>query len=188
MARARQINRIAISHGDELQGLAERIASQFGANVTPINFKSIDSIIRKAADVGFDGITDAVRTTIVSNKNQLQAIVKQLKKSGATIKEQMPEKYSGYHGFISKVKFADGTMGEIQANTPKMIFAKEKPDVAKGIIGEEAHAKIARETGLEGGRGHELYEKIRVLDKLKDAKKLSKLNKESKEYYSHFYD
>lgn len=186
-SRAQQIYNIAQSHGHELQGLAESLASRFGASVTPINFKSVESIERKARDVGYDGITDSVRTTIVSDGN-LTAITDELKRRGSTVKEQKAEDYNGYHGFISKVRFADGTIGEIQVNTPKMIYAKEKPEVAKKIIGKAAYARIKKETGLEGGKGHELYEKIRVLNKRSDAKKKEELIRQSRDYYSNFYD
>lgn len=187
-SRAEQIYNVARSHGSELQGMAESIASQFRASVTPINFKSVESIERKAREVGYNGITDSVRTTIVSEIN-LKAITEELKRRGATVKEQTADKYSGYHGFISKVRFADGTIGERQVNTPKMIYAKEKPEVAKKIIGESAYARIKKETGLEGGKGHELYEKIRVLNKKRsDAKKKEELIRQSREYYSNFYD
>lgn len=187
VSRAQQIANVARSHGTELQSMAEDIARQFGASVTPINFKSVESIERKAKEVGYDDIRDAVRTTIVSDRSQLKSITDELKRRGATVKEQKADEYSGYSGYIAKIKFADGTIGEIQANTPRMIYAKEKPDVAKKIIGEAAHARIAKETGLEGGRGHELYEKIRVLNDTTDLSKKEMYKKQSREYYSHFY-
>lgn len=187
LSEAEKVANKAKAHGAELQGLAESIASRYGASVTPINYKSPASIERKAKlEGGYDKITDAVRTTIISDRAQLKPLVEELRQRGARVKEQTPDRYNGYSGYISKVRFSDGTVGEIQVNTPKMIYAKETTDVARRLIGAERYAQIQRETGLEGGRGHKLYEKIRVLDEVKDRAQIISLQKESNEYYAHF--
>lgn len=185
VSRAQQIANVARSHGTELQSMAEDIARQFGALVTPINFKSVESIERKAKEVGYDDIKDAVRTTIVSDRESLARITQELQRRGAEVSYQNYVE-TGYTGYNTKFRFSDGSYGEIQANTPKMIYAKEKPEIAKSIIGAETHARIARETGLEGGRGHALYEKIRTMGKLSNSKEKNELLRQSREYYSHF--
>lgn len=186
ISNAQRIYNVAQTHGVELQGVAESVARQYGARVTPINYKSVESIERKARNVGYDNITDAVRTTIVSSREQIASITEDLKRRGFTVKAQTPDRYDGYSGYISKVKFSDGTVGEIQVNTPRMIYAKEKPEVARKIIGNEAYSQIERETGLEGGRGHSLYEQIRVLDPATHANEIHRLREESDKYYSKF--
>lgn len=80
----------------------------------------------------------------------------------------------------------NGIKAEIQVNTPKMIFAKEKEADARRILGDKVWGDIARKTGMKGGLGHEYYEQIRLLNKETDAIKIAKLAKKSEEYYSHF--
>lgn len=73
---------------------------------------------------------------------------------------------------------------EIQFNTEKMIYAKEKPQDAIRIIGEKRWREINKETGLEGGLGHKFYEEMRVLPE--NSKRYLELKKKSIEYYSNF--
>lgn len=47
-AQATSMRRKAESVGNKLQAIAEGIAKKYGARVTPINYKSVDSIVRKA--------------------------------------------------------------------------------------------------------------------------------------------
>ena len=92
----------------------------------------------------------------------------------------------GYSGNIVNIKTSNGLTAEIQVNTPKMIYAKEKPENAKRILGETKYNQIAKEVGIEGGKGHDLYEKYRVLVAGKDDKQRKKIEQESKKYYSNF--
>ena len=45
-----------------------------------------------------------------------------------------------------------------------MIFGKEKPEISKTLLGEELFEKC-KKSGVAPGRGHEIYERIRVLPK-----------------------
>ena len=65
-----------------------------------------------------------------------------------------------------------------------MIYAKEKPEDAIRILGKDLWEKIKKEIGVEGGLGHELYEKARVLNNLSD--KYVEIVKKSVEYYQLF--
>ena len=108
--------------------------------------------------------------------------VKLLGKKG--VKRQYGENYIGYTGTIINVKMDNGLIAEIQVNTPKMIYAKEKPEDAKRILGVDLWNKIRKETGTEGGLGHKYYEAYRVLNpNSNEAKNLKAL---SEKYYSHF--
>ena len=46
-AQATSMRRKPESVGNKLQAIAEGIAKKYGARVTPINYKSVDSIVRK---------------------------------------------------------------------------------------------------------------------------------------------
>lgn len=70
----KEVMQKATSVGDEVQSIAERIASKNKGYVTPINFKGGESILRK---VNMEGITpydikDAVRTTIIVPKSKIE--------------------------------------------------------------------------------------------------------------------
>lgn len=65
-----------------------------------------------------------------------------------------------------------------------MIYAKETPENARKIIGDELWSTIRHETRMDGGLGHKLYDEYRVLDP--KSEKAKEIAKKSREYYSHF--
>lgn len=183
----------AISMGDEVQGLAERVASHFGAVCTPINFKTEGSIKRKVLQereregiptFSPDRLKDTVRTTIVADRDKITNIVNMLEKEECFIRRKKQNTPLGYTGNIINITTSAGVTAEIQINTAKMIYAKEKPEVAKSIIGDKLWNKIRRETGLDGGSGHLFYEQWRVLDQ--NSREAKEILMKSREYYSHF--
>lgn len=90
----------------------------------------------------------------------------------------------GYSGNIVNIRTSNGLTAEIQVNTDRMIYAKELPEEAKRILGENRWNEIHKETGLEGGIGHKYYEEWRMMDK--SNPKAIEIAKKSAEYYSHF--
>lgn len=90
----------------------------------------------------------------------------------------------GYSGNIVNIRTTNGLTAEIQVNTERMIFAKERPEDAKRILGEKRWEEIHNETGMEGGLGHKYYEQWRILDK--SSNEALKIVEKSIEYYSHF--
>jgi hypothetical protein len=188
-SQVKDVRSMALAVGGEVQELAEGIAERFGGVVTPINYKSFDSISRKCKTEGctpFD-LKDAVRNTIIVDEDKIEDVLSALEESGMVlrIKRQTPDKFMGYSGNIVNITTSNGMTAEIQVNTAKMIYAKETPAVAKSILGEDVWNRIAKETGLEGGLGHKYYEQFRVLDKL--SPKAAEIEGLSKEYYSHFH-
>lgn len=187
-AALKELLQKASHNGDMIQSLAENIAKKYGGYVTPINYKSETSIKRKIASdkcTPYD-IKDTVSTTIIVPKDKIGSVVKELQASRyfGRYKEQQPVKFCGYSGNIVNLNMYNGIVSEIQVNTAKMIYAKELPENAKKILGEEIWKAISDEVCLEGGLGHQYYEKIRVLDKLNNER--VRLEKLSEEYYSHF--
>lgn len=152
-----------------MQGYARQVADIFGASVTPINLKSQASIIRKLAtfDVQHDitRIKDAVRTTIIADADKITELRVYLRIDSIVqrVKVQEGAQFLGYTGTIVNIKCSNGLTAEIQINTPKMIYAKEKPEDAKLILGHKLWQSIYKETKLEGGLGHQYYEKFRLL-------------------------
>mgnify|MGYP000478588211 FL=1 len=181
------VNRASLV-GNEVQSLAESIAKKHKGFVTPINYKSISSITRKVTTESITpyDIKDAVRTTIIVPKSQIDQVLNELFESDSFVrlKRQKPESFMGYSGNIVNIQASNGLIAEIQVNTDRMIYAKEKPEDAKRILGEKRWKEIQKQTGMKGGLGHKYYEEWRVLDKA--DKKAQKIAEKSIEYYSHF--
>ena len=183
-----EIVKRASSVGDEVQSIAERIAIKNGGYVTPINFKSTTSITRKVITEGITpyDIKDAVRTTIIVPKSRIEDVLEELYKTEGflRLKRQKPESFMGYSGNIVNIRTTNGLTAEIQVNTERMIFAKERPEDAKRILGKKRWEEIHNETGMEGGLGRKYYEQWRILDK--SSNEALKIVEKSIEYYSHF--
>lgn len=183
-----EIVKRASSVGDEVQSIAERIAIKNGGYVTPINFKSTTSITRKVITEGITpyDIKDAVRTTIIVPKSRIEDVLEELYKTEGflRLKRQKPESFMVYSGNIVNIRTTNGLTAEIQVNTERMIFAKERPEDAKRILGKKRWEEIHNETGMEGGLGHKYYEQWRILDK--SSNEALKIVEKSIEYYSHF--
>lgn len=174
--------------GNEVQDFAEYIANRNNGFVTPINYKSASSITRKVTTEGITpyDIKDAVRTTIIVSKEGIENTLRDLSidESFIRLKRQEPKSFMGYSGNIVNIKTSNGLIAEIQVNTAKMIYAKEKPVNAKRILGEKLWNEIHAQTGIGGGLGHKYYEQWRVLDKA--SEKAIEIAKKSVDYYSHF--
>ena len=183
-----EIVKRASSVGDEVQSTAERIAIKNGGYVTPINFKSTTSITRKVITEGITpyDIKDAVRTTIIVPKSRIEDVLEELHKTEGflRLKRQKPESFMGYSGNIVNIRTTNGLTAEIQVNTERMIYAKERPEDAKRILGKKRWEEIHNETGMEGCLGHKYYEQWRILDK--SSNEALKIVEKSIEYYSHF--
>ena len=180
----------AKAEGGKMQSLAESVASKIGATCTPINYKSLPSMMRKCNADGClpSDLKDTVRTTIVTSSSEdIEKAIKALESDSGELKLMRVKRQStdvGYTGVICNLELPNGVVSEIQINTSEMIYAKEAPAIAKSVIGEDVWNKIAKRTGLEGGLGHKYYEEIRVLDPLSDE--AIALSQKSREYYSHF--
>lgn len=178
--------------GPEVDKMANDIADKHGAKVTPINYKSRDSTLRKAnADYKGDvnEVKDSVRNTIITDRKNIAKVAEEVKNNPLTtrFKEQVDPKL-GYSGYLANVKTSNGTLGEVQINTPKMIYAKELPADAQRILGKDQWEAINKETGLPGGLGHKYYEQHRVLNEAIPAEriKMNEIEAASRDYYSNF--
>ncbi|MCM1361742.1 MAG: hypothetical protein NC235_07550 [Clostridiales bacterium] len=167
--------------------ISQEIADRHGGVCTPINYKTPSSIERKCMTdkINPSELRDIVRTTIIVDRDSIEDVIFELQESGIAykVKRQSSEDYYGYSGTIVNVRHERNYMiGEIQINTPKMIYVKETEKNAKSILGTDLWEDIHKEIGLEGGLGHYYYEKIRDP---KNGDRLEFINK-SVEYYSHF--
>lgn len=186
MIRARQV-------GDGMQKNAINVAFKYSGTCSPLNYKTAESIRRKIFaerndDPNFTPakLKDVVRTTIVASRDNIQSIIRELSGNKDFLRWKPQNTELGYTGNIINMRGYNGVIEEIQVNTPKMIYAKEPPKIAKSIIGETAWNTIKKETGLEGGLGHKYYERYRIIDK--ESEEAQRLISLSVAYYSHFVD
>ena len=113
----------------------------------------------------------------------LDRVLKEIKEQFDVVKIKEQNTLLGYTGTLVNVKYPNGVWGEIQVNSPQMIYAKEKN--AKVILGDELYNKL-KVSGIEGGKGHEFYEEWRKLSPIKEdeLKRMREIEKMSVEYYN----
>jgi hypothetical protein len=190
----------------EVDKLADNVAKNFEDSIVakaPIKGKK-RTIEKTMTDLGGDIslIGDGARNTVVvKDPAEVGKVVDMLSKDPNLVKGHVVNSAQdplGYSGGNVKLKMGNGVNAEIQANTPEMIFAKEAAKDAKSVLGEKLYnqlEKTAQENGLQGGKGHQLYEKVRTILSKKDvgenltAEELNLLEttaKESKDYYDSF--
>lgn len=158
--------------GPGTQQIAEDVAKSFGGKTTPLNYKGASSATRKYNDEGGNvkKLRDLARTTvIVSRANVDKAVnaIKNGKYKDFTVSRVKKQNFdTGYTGNIINLRHKKtGQETEIQVNTPKMIYAKEKFKDAWRMLGAKTFKKIHKETGLNAGWGHALYEDERTRKK-----------------------
>lgn len=172
--------------------LADRIAKAVGGKVAKTDIKGRDRALEKVlteygGDV--DRITDLARNTvIVPGKAEFDKAFAALKKYSKTENVRMvpPEgDVLGYSGAIAKVKSPNGLIGEVQLNTPWMIYAKHPEGEARVLLGNDQFEEIAKKSGTQGGLGHKYYAEYRSLPFAeKMSPKGQQLAEKSKTYYT----
>ena len=177
----------------EMQAKCESIAKELGVDVSPINFKSLNSALRKMkADtkenaknelpaVTIRDIKDLARNTFICDESQREAVIEALNKNFKVTREkkQEPENFIGYQGYIANVNVGGHTM-EIQVVTPQMFYAKMPVEDSRAILPERIFNKL-QATGFPAGLGHKYYEEHRVLKAT--SRKAKKIEQQSREYY-----
>ncbi|SFS09837.1 PAAR domain-containing protein [Sphingomonas jatrophae] len=169
----------------EIDGVADDVARQVGGTVAKAPIKSQARALEKVMN-DYDGdasrIKDLARNTVIVPEDKIPQATQLLREQGVAIKEITPSRGSlGYSGVNGTMKTGTGLTGEIQVNSPEMIYAKESPANARAILGAERYDAIAERVGVPGGRGHALYEQHRSLP-LNDPARTA-IENESMEYY-----
>ena len=168
----------------EIDDIAAQIAAQTNGRVAPGPVKGRERAMEKI-EKEYDGdaarIKDLVRNTIVVEQAEYDKAVALVKQKAAKVKTiRDGDDPLGYTGTNAVVQTKAGISAEIQVNTPEMIFAKEKPEIAKKILGEERYNQIASRSA-EGGKGHVLYEEYRTLPPHDPKRKA--IEEQSRKYY-----
>jgi hypothetical protein len=169
----------------EIDAVADEIALGTGGKVAKAPIKSRARALEKINnDYGGDPtqIKDLARNTIVVRSDKIDSVANELAARGAKVKRIEPASNAmGYSGVNATLPTKSGLTGEIQVNSPEMIYAKEPEPIARSIIGNADYDAIAAKTGVPGGQGHALYEEYRQLPS--DSAEAGKLAQESRAYY-----
>lgn len=127
-------------------------------------------------------LKDVVRGTIAVDKDNIDQTKSLLKPISTELKHHKGNSSPlGYSGVNSHIKTDNGLKGEIQVNTPEMIYAKEKPEIARKMLGDELYNKISKQLGA-AGKGSEYYQKWRSADD--NSREKQDIQKSCKKYYS----
>jgi hypothetical protein len=169
----------------EIDSMADEIAEMFGGKVAKAPIKSQERAIQKIMnDYGGDStkIKDLARNTIIVSPEKIDSVVAELSKRGANVKViNGATDPLGYSGVNSTIKTKAGIFGEVQVNTPAMIYAKESESMARVLLGDDLYDSIASKSGIAGGQGHKLYEQWRTLPETDPGR--SAIEAQSKAYY-----
>jgi hypothetical protein len=178
----------------EIDAMSQKVAAQYSGSVAKAPLKSWDRALEKVKnEYGGDAskIKDLARNTIVVPSESVHAALQ-------TLLEQNPQvdasgvkvitaesNQLGYSGINVTVPTESGLPSEIQINSPKMIYAKESPSVARSILGQDAYNQLANNPNLPpGGQGHVFYEQWRSMPR--DSAEAQAIAEASKQYYDAF--
>jgi uncharacterized Zn-binding protein involved in type VI secretion len=178
----------------EIDALARDVADQHGGTVAETPLKSPLRAVQKIEqDYGGDAseIKDLARNTIVVPKGTEDAALQSLLQANPRIVTEnvkITDPVSnplGYSDIKVTVPTESGIPAEIQINSPEMIYAKESPDNARAILGDETYEEIASRPGLPpGGQGHVMYEEYRSLPP--GSQERDEIASQSRDYYDAF--
>ena len=169
----------------EIDTIADDIAAQYGGKVAKAPIKS-EARAREKIDNDYGGdatrIKDLARNTIIVESDQINSVAAELGKRGANVKViEGAANEMGYSGVNSTMQTRAGIPGEIQVNSPEMIYAKEPEPLARVLLGDDTYNAVAAKTQVPGGLGHKYYEDFRVLDKA--SPEAQAIADKSKAYY-----
>lgn len=166
--------------------MADEIAGMFDGQVAKAPIKSQNRAIQKIVnDYGGDAtrIKDLARNTIIVSPDNMDSVVAELAKRGANVKViNGASDPLGYSGVNSTIKTQAGIFGEVQVNTPAMIYAKESETMARALLGSDLYGSIAAKSGTVGGQGHKFYEQWRVLSP--SSSQAQSIAEHSRNYYN----
>ena len=184
-----QIYKTAPQGKSELDALAEKIVSNLNIQNAVVAKAPVKGLYRamEKTSISYAGdaskLKDLIRNTIVTPHSKIPEIKRALVRANAVVSETLATADPlGYSGVNSKIRTSNGVWGEIQVNTPGMIFAKESEVNTRMILGNKAFEALREKLkGFTPGKGHDYYEKWR--SPATDALAKKKIEAESKAYY-----
>ena len=184
---------VANTVGHTMIDFADSIAELHGGKVTPINYKSFQSTLRKCNQekVQANEINDLVRCTIACPYDSLHSMITDLVQTAK--KKGMFKKYKhqsyldrGYWGDMIILNHGMVT-SEIQVKSFYMAYANLDVNMVD-FLGEDICTKIKNETGLEPGMSHHYYEIIRDVTGKYSREDKNKAMEENTKYLQCFWE
>ena len=184
---------VANTVGHTMIDFADSIAELHGGKVTPINYKSFQSTLRKCNQerVQANEINDLVRCTIACPYDSLHSMITDLVQTAK--KKGMFKKYKhqsyldrGYWGDMIILNHGMVT-SEIQVKSFYMAYANLDVNMVD-FLGEDICTKIKNETGLESGMSHHYYEIIRDATGKYSREDKNKAMEENTKYLQCFWE
>lgn len=169
----------------EIDALASSLAAKYDGKAALAPLKGRERAMEKVMqDYGADAsrIKDIARNTIVVADKDIDAVLRELEASGASVKRiSAATDPLGYSGANAVVDTKAGIMAEIQVASAEMLYAKLPPKDSLAILGKAAFDEISSRTGLPPGQGHIYYERWRALPP--GDPRRGELERESRAYY-----
>ena len=184
---------VATTVGPTMIHFADSIAMLHGGKVTPINYKSFQSTIRKCNQdkVQANQINDLVRCTIACPYDSLHSMITDLVQTAK--KKGMFKKYKhqayldrGYWGDMVILNHGMVT-SEIQVKSFYMAYANFDGNIVD-FLGDDVCTEIKNETGLESGMSHHYYEIIRDVTGKYSREDKNKAIEENTKYLQCFWE
>lgn len=180
--------------GPALKHFADSIAKLHKGVVCPINYKSLESTIRKCwtDSCQADELRDLVRLTIACPFDSLRSLITDLANTAKKKDEFYRYKHQemlerGYWGDMVNLKHVGDVISEIQVKSHFMSYATYEGDL-QALLGDSIIASVRAATGKEPGGSHHYYEIIRdITGKYTDAEKAQAM-KDAYDYHRAFWE
>lgn len=187
----------------EFESIVKSISDKFGGVSVLPPVESIEkaalNVLNKPAIAGkVENLTDLNRGTVLVDSD-IEGVFNHILKTQKYVNNDVTkpkllrrgDDVLGYTGGNIRVELPGGAIGEIQVNTPKMIYAKEDEKTARSILGDKVYDRLNKQYNGTGGMGHKIYDEwaqIPAIEKVNDSlsQRAQELITKSNKYYSQF--
>lgn len=188
-----KMREVATTVGPTMIHFADSIAALHGGKVTPVNYKSLQSTLRKCKTnkVQATEINDLVRCMIACPYDSLHSMITDLVQTAR--KKGMFKRYR-HQAYLDRGYWGDmvilnhGTIcSEIQVKSFYMTYANFEGNIVD-FLGEEICTDIKNDTGKEAGMSHHYYEIIRDITGKYSIEDKINAEKENTKYLMSFWE
>jgi hypothetical protein len=188
-----KMRKVATTVGPTMIRFADSIAALHGGKVTPINYKSFQSTLRKCntQKVQATELNDLVRCMIACPYDSLHSMITDLVRTAK--KKGMFKKYR-HQAYLDRGYWGDmvilnhGVIGsEIQVKSFYMAYANFDGNIVD-FLGEDICAQIKNNTGEESGMSHHYYEIIRDISGRYTEEEKMRAADENTRYLRNFWE
>lgn len=188
-----KMREVATTVGPAMIHFADSIAMLHGGKVTPINYKSFQSTLRKCntSKVQATELNDLVRCMIACPYDSLHSMITDLVQTAR--KKEIFKMYR-HQAYLDRGYWGDMVIlnhgvicSEIQVKSFYMTYANYEGNIVD-FLGEEICTEIKNETGKESGMSHHYYEIIRDITGKYSIEDKIKAGEENTKYLMSFWE